>query len=114
MNRREMIALPAAFAFSPAQALGAETPVMSLFRDWRVAFDRANRTPDLSEDEFEIEDAKARRLVEQMMHLPARDARDICAKLTAFTYDGEFFVDDDGTLSGRMLAEARSMIGGAQ
>ncbi len=110
MNRRDLIALPAA-AIVPTVALGAETPVMVLFRDWKLAFDRANRTPGLSDDELEIDDAKARRLVKQMMHLPAHDARDVCAKLTAFTYDGEFFVDDDGTLSGPMLAEARRMIG---
>lgn len=97
-----------------AEALGAETPVMKLFREWKVVFDRANRTPDLSDDAFAAEDAKARHLVERMMAMPAQNARDVCAKLTAFTYDGDAFLDDDGTMSGPMLAEARALAWGAQ
>lgn len=118
MNRRDKIdrLVPRGVIVQPPMGNepGTETPVMALFREWKAAFDRANCAAGLSDDEFETENAKVTCLVERMMSLPATDARDVCAKLTAFTYDGEFFVDDDGTMSGPMLAEARALIGGAQ
>lgn len=42
---------------------------------------------------------------------PAWDALDVCAKLTAFTCDGQHFAGDAGLLSDTILREARKMTG---
>lgn len=82
---------------------------MVLFRSWKALFDflegpamsgctDAERTP-FHERETE--------LVRQIIETPALDALDVCAKLTAFTCDGQHFADDEGLLSDTILREAR-------
>ncbi|WP_323716233.1 hypothetical protein [Paracoccus aminovorans] len=113
MNRRAVLAgLPAVvLGTGGAQAQGSESPVMMLFRSWKAMFDfvegpalngctAAERAP-FHERETD--------LVRQIIEAPALDALDVCAKLTAFTCDGQHFADDDGLLSDTILREARAI-----
>lgn len=111
LNRRAVLAgLPAAIlGAGDAQAQEAESPVMALFQEWKVAFDRVEAlvTDGWSQSRIDAEVHEVDQILEQMVATPSRDARDVCAKLTAFTYDGECFADDDGRLSGPILREAQ-------
>lgn len=100
MNRRAVLAgFPATvLGTSGAQAQDAESPVMALFRTWRAAFDfmegpALSGWTDAERAPFHEQEAE---LVRQIIETPARDALDVCAKLTAFTFDGQHFADDGG------------------
>lgn len=115
MNRRILLAaMPAALIAGPAAALcvldPAETPVMRLFREWQTEFQRVEHATGMSSEDYQTEDLKVHALVARMVATRAENARDVCAKLTAFTFDGEHFADDDGTLSRTILAEARALV----
>lgn len=114
MNRRQvMIAASMASLIPVGPALAdAETPVMALFREWKVAFDRVDGlvTDGWSQARIDAEVDGVNLILERMVATPSRDGRDVCAKLTAFTYDGQYFADDDGFLSDTILQEARMIV----
>ncbi|WP_155045741.1 hypothetical protein [Paracoccus shanxieyensis] len=107
-----MIAGPVASLLPVVPALtNTETPVMALFREWKVAFDRVEDlvTDGWPQARINAEVDGINRILDRMIGAPSRDGRDVCAKLTAFTCDGECFLDDDGRLSRLILADARSV-----
>lgn len=92
---------------------GYKSPVVKLFCEWKVLFDFVEG-PSLrgcSDEERAPYHARETEKVRQLLMTPSRDARDVCAKLTAFTYDGQQFADDDGVLSNIILREARDIVG---
>lgn len=113
MNRRQvMIAAPIASLRPVVSALAdTETPVMVLFREWKAAFDRLEDlvTDGWSQALIDVEVDGVNRILDRMIAAPSRDGRDVCAKLTAFTYNGEYFADDDGRLSKAILADAKML-----
>ena len=82
---------------------------MVLFRSWKAMFDFVERPAmsgctDAERAPFHEQEAE---LVRQIIETPALDALDVCAKLTAFTCDGQHFADDEGLLSNTIMREAR-------
>lgn len=85
-------------------AVSGESPVMTAFREWKAAFDFVEGPATRWQSEEQLKPHLLR-----VVRLPAGDALDVCAKLTALTYDGQYFTDDDGVLSGFVLRDARAM-----
>ncbi|MFV0411371.1 MAG: hypothetical protein ACK5LJ_17240 [Paracoccus sp. (in: a-proteobacteria)] len=121
MNRRKfLVVAPATLALIPPAALSEpvggpdESPVMALFREWKAAFDLVEELAltDMTDAEREPFHQRESELVRQTVHTPARDAIDVCAKLTAFSCDGQHFADDEGVLSDLILREARAFTHG--
>ncbi len=114
MNRCAILAgFPAAvLGAGSAQALDADSPVMALFRTWRAVFDLVEGPAlkgctDAERAPFHAQETE---LVRQIIETPAHDALDVCAKLTAFTFAGQYFADDGGLLSDTILQEARVVV----
>lgn len=103
----EGIAMPVASA-----RIAGDSPVIAAFREWKVAHDfvEGPATRGWSDEQLAPHLARYNDLVNRMVHLPARDALDVCAKLTAFTHDGRYFADDDGLLSDFILRDARAVV----
>ncbi|WP_323015995.1 hypothetical protein [Devosia sp.] len=114
MNRRAVLAgfSTAVLSGGGAQTEVPESAVMGLFRTWKAAFGLAEGSALWGWTEAERAPFQAREteLVRQLVQTPARDALDVCAKLTAFTCDGQQFADDGGTLSDTILREARMIV----
>ncbi len=113
MNRRAVLAgFPAVvLGTGGAQAQGSESPVMALFRSWKAMFDfvEGPAMSGCTDAERAPYHERETELVQQIIETPALDALDVCAKLTAFSYDGQYFADDDGFLSDTILREARAV-----
>ncbi|WP_017999051.1 hypothetical protein [Paracoccus sp. N5] len=116
MNRRDLIALPAAVAFAPAPALGAAIAPVSLRALWQHAKalnDRLEAT-ERAEDPVAWDAGMA-----QLIHLQDRIAAAPACTPEAWAIK-VLSADDGGAIEnasdlGRALVEqARSMIGGAQ
>lgn len=108
MNRRQlMIAAPAAALFT-GPACASDTPAMAAFRDWKRFRDYVDfryyggiadsEMDDLGDHLYEL-------LVRVVME-PSRDFRDLCAKVVAYTHEGEDWGDDGGNLSKIIMREA--------
>lgn len=118
MNRRAVLAgFPAAvLGAGGVQAQDTESAVMTLFRTWKAVFDfvegpALSGWTDAEREPFREQETE---LVRQIIETPARDALDVCAKLTAFTCDGQYFADDEGLLSDTILRDARRMVANIQ
>jgi|GEM_PF-2289329 len=113
MKRRAVLAgFPAAVLVAgDTQTQNVETPVMVLFRSWKAMFDfvEGSAMSGVSDAERAPFHERETELVRQIIEAPALDALDVCAKLTAFTCDGQHFADDEGLLSGTILREARAI-----
>lgn len=114
MNRRTVLAgFPAAVLVAGnAQAQDVESPVMVLFRSWKAmfAFVEGPAMSGCTDAERAPYHERETELVRQIIETPARDALDVRAKLTAFTCDGQYFVDDEGALSDTILRDARMIM----
>ncbi|WEF24634.1 hypothetical protein [Paracoccus sp. S3-43] len=114
MNRRAVLAgFPAAvLSVSGAQAQETQSPVMALFRQWQAvhAFVEGPGTRGWSDERLAPFHAEVQDLVERMVATSALDAADVCAKLTAFTFGGRHFADDNGRLSATILREAMQWV----
>lgn len=92
MKRRAFLRSAPALAFLPSIAVvpalaESETPVMSMFRKWRLHYNWLNSdaTRDMPEGAFDAETEAGRAIVRDMIELPARDMQDVLAKLMALT-----------------------------
>lgn len=123
MKRRALLKSIPAVAVLPALAAvpavaAAETPVMALFREWRVASqacDIAGREqPDTPEGDaiFEALLEKVGDIEAALMKAPCQTAQDFVAKVTAWTGYGVHTLPDEAQ-DARLWAEARALIGGA-
>ena len=121
MNRRNLMKLaPAALAAGAVPAVGMsggvvaaeETPVMKLYRQWRITQAKTERAPrDMPDEGFDALVEAHVAIERQMMQEPAQDARDWVIKIAAWTDFGVFCVQDRGE-NEALWAEARTLIGG--
>lgn len=113
MNRRAVLAgFPAVvLGAGGVRAQDAESPVMALFRAWKAVVDFVDgpATSGCTDGERAPFHERETDLVRQIIETPARDALDVCAKLTAFSCDGQHFADDGGLRSNTILREARDI-----
>ncbi|MDQ7776259.1 MAG: hypothetical protein Q4615_10395 [Paracoccus aminovorans] len=119
MNRRALLKLaPAVLAAGavPAAALcvvdPAETPVMRAYREWEALYAFLNRDDrgGLSADDWNSECDRRIEIEDQMMEMPAQNARDIIAKVLAYTANGDSELPYPDHA---FWAEARALVGGA-
>lgn len=113
MNRRQLIVSAPSAALSIGPACANETPAMAAFHEWKRHSDDCDRA-----FRGDVSDAESDRLIRQLQALlkrlvmePARDYRDHCAKVVAFTFEGQEWGDDDGRLSKVILREACQLLG---
>jgi len=123
MNRRDLLtaALAAPLAAVPAVAVAeTDTPVMALFREWNKALaderdlDAQYRKQPCDEIEA-LADAAADRRYQielQMIEVKSEDARDVLAKIAAWTDYGVFQFDEGDKRLTHVWAEARALVGG--
>lgn len=119
MKRRALLAAIPAVAVLPAVAVvaavaEAETPIMQLFREWSIINDGLPDPiwDDLGDEAFSTECTRAHDIIRKMMDLPCQSASDFAAKVAAYTFFGEFSLDDVDDKAA-FWAEARALIGGA-
>lgn len=89
-----------------------ESPVMQAFHVWKGKFDNVEAAARCgwSDDELGPHHGITHAALQKLVQMPARNAQDVCAKLTAFTCNGEGFADDGGALSSIILREARDIL----
>lgn len=120
MNRRDLLragpalalpgAAPAAAFELPQETAQADTPVMTLFREWRQQHRLMDSLSGLSDDEYdEMSDVRAE-IEARLFAEPARDFRDVCAKLLALSLDGADFMDDAHNSGRKICKEARALL----
>lgn len=96
-------------AAGPALAADAETPVMTLFREW-LALDRAVSDACHSESpEFEELDRQLQELDRKLLNTPRQNAQDMLIWLGVFTCFADLEPTEDGWQD--FWTEARSLIG---
>lgn len=116
VNRRSLLlAGPAALAgvaLPSAAAALTPSPVMALFQEWKPISVWLNGPEGEAADEVEFNGMNEARIAleDRMMAEPAHNAKDVLAKMTAYTHFGE-----DELMSRQHLpqvwAEAREFIG---
>ncbi|TGN58592.1 hypothetical protein E4L95_12335 [Paracoccus liaowanqingii] len=94
MQRRDLFkAAPAALFVGalPSVAVAAQSPVMSLFREWQAMNEWLNgsATDGMPRRDFDkLVDARID-IEDRLMAEPAQSASDVVAKMTAYTYFGD-------------------------
>lgn len=115
INRRCLLSLaPAALAVGAAPAMAmqvAETPVMRAYREWEAA-DADLQHPKWDERSNEDQDAACALLsamMDEILAIPALNARDFIMKVMACTCMGENGLPDERQ-DPQLWAEARALI----
>lgn len=115
MNRRSLLAAPAALALGAVPALAeAETPILRLYRQHKDIIEAAKRhvlvsTGLATDDEYErLFYGPAYEIEKEMMALPCTCAADFAAKVIVDTVEGNQFSDWE---TGTLWAEARALVG---
>ena len=108
---RPLCTAPAALSASKmgASTQKPETPVMALFRQWRILMDYINTDDEMTDEKMGPLYELQRSLTVTMMREPSTDAQDHLAKIIASTTWGEHDLEDDGTAE--FWAEARALMG---
>lgn len=118
-RRSFMLAIASAYAAGLAAmmagavpvAASTDTPVAAAYREW-IAFEKYLRTAEISDDEFDAENARHFEMLLALVALPSACAADTLMKFVAFTEHGLDFSDDAHGTSDAILADARAMVEG--
>ncbi|SDL09267.1 hypothetical protein [Paracoccus chinensis] len=122
MNRRALLKAAPALALAgaaPAQGItmmvtpSTETPVATLFREWRAhsAWLNEPETAECPEDQFNAHCAENVRMIEQMCGEPCRDMADLCLKLLAVTDFGKDIQFPELATKDQLAADVRALVG---
>jgi len=118
MNRRDLIkSAPSAALFGalPAVALAAsETPIMSLYRQWKEIHALLNDEDlGLSDAAWKDLHAETWDICDRIMKLPANGEAEVLVKMMVFTCEGEHGLPGcDAPECPQFWAEVRAVIGG--
>jgi len=80
----------------------SESPVMKLFRQWSQLYS-LSIDDDATDDEAEAAYRSYKALEQQLFEVPSENARDLLAKIIAYTSRGDFVLADTG--AGRLIFE---------